>query len=341
MKRLKTLIRKFKNLSRSRKIIVILVAAVIIAGIAALIVNLLWKENVQQAQEPQKFYSQLTGEEVSKELSDRPILGVMIENSESARPQTGLDSAGIVFEAVTEGGITRYLALYQDDMPKEVGPVRSVRPHFVNWLYGFDASVAHVGGSYKALQLVDSLHVKTLTQFKYTEPYRRISERAAPHNVYASTKALRDLQEELKHKKAQFSDIPRSDDSPAEMPDAKNIAIDFSSPVYGVEFRYNKKANSYTRYLAGAPHIDAATGKPITVKNVIVIQVKGINSDTIKAVGNGEAWLFKDGTVQKIRWVKVSDSERIKFIDEQNNEVPLNRGDSWVAALTENRKPQY
>ena len=341
MKILSNLVKRFKRLSRRKKILVIFVTAAIIAAIAALVINLLNKDEAQQPTEPQKFYSQITGEEVSEDISNRPILGVMIENSAEARPQTGLDSAGIVFEAVTEGGITRYLALYQEDMPKEVGPVRSVRPHFVSWLYGLDASVAHVGGSYKALQLVDELHAKTLTQFKYTEPYRRISERAAPHNVYASTKALRDLQEELKHKKAQFNDIPRSDDSPAEMPDAKNIAINFSSATYAAEFRYNKKTNSYTRYLAGAPHIDAATGKPITVKNVIVIQVKGHNSDTIKAVGNGEAWLFKNGTVQKIHWVKAGDSERIKFVDDTKNEVSLNRGDSWIAALTENRKPQF
>jgi hypothetical protein len=252
-----------------------------------------------------------------------------------------LDSAGIVFEAVTEGGITRYLALYQEDMPKEIGPVRSVRPHFVSWLYGFDASIAHVGGSFNALQLVDSLGVKTLTQFTYTEPYRRISERAAPHNVYASMKALRELQQELKHDKSQFNDIPRSDDAPAEMPNAKKISLDFSSPSFAVEFRYDQSSNSYKRFLAGEPHIDAAENKQITVKNVVVIKVKGTNSDTIKAVGNGEAWLFKNGTFQKVRWEKSAHDTRIKIVDETGNEVPLNRGDTWIAALTENRKPKF
>jgi hypothetical protein len=337
---MKKLIRKFKQLSRKKKTIVIIVAAAIIAAIAALLINLLNKEE-PLPQPPQKFYSQLTGNEVSEDIANRPILGVMVENSESARPQTGLDSAGIVFEAVTEGGITRYLALYQEDMPKEIGPVRSVRPHFVGWLYGFDAAVAHVGGSFKALQMVDSLHVKTLTQFKYTEPYRRISERAAPHNVYASMKALRDLQAELKHQKGQFSDIPRSDDAPVETPDAKNISLDFSSPSFAVEFRYNKATNSYKRFLAGVPHIDTATNKQITVKNLVVIKVKGTNSDTIKTVGNGEAWVFKDGSFKKVRWEKSSHEQRIKFVDELGNEVPLNRGDTWISALTENRQPKF
>lgn len=336
---MKKLIRKFKRLSRKKKALVIFILAAILALSAAFALGLFDKE--EPPAPPQKFYSQLTGEELSKEVSNRPILAVMIENSESARPQTGMDSAGIVFEAVTEGGITRFMALYQEDTPKDIGPVRSVRPHFVSWLYGFDASIAHVGGSFKALQLVDSLRAKTMTQFTYTEPYRRVSERAAPHNVYASPKALRDLQQELEHGKSQFSDIPRSDDAPAEMPNAKKIAIDFSSPSYAVEFRYDKETNSYKRFLAVEPHIDADTNKPITVKNIVVIKVRGTNSDTIKAVGNGEAWLFKNGNVQKIRWEKSAHKERIKIVDEMGNEVPLNRGDTWIAALTENRKPQF
>jgi hypothetical protein len=334
----KKLIRKFKRLSRKKKALVILIAAVLLAAIAFLIFK---PDKEEPPAPPQKFHSQLTGAEVPEEISNRPVLAIMIENSESARPQTGLDSAGITFEAVTEGGITRFLALYQEDMPKDIGPVRSVRPHFVSWLHGFDASVAHVGGSFMALQLVDRLKAKTLTQFTYTEPYRRVAERAAPHNVYASTKALRDLQKELEHGKSQFNDIPRSDDAPAEMPDAKKIVIDFSSPSYAVEFRYDKTTNSYKRFLAGAPHIDASTNKPITVKNVVVIKVRGTNSDTIKAVGNGEAWVFKNGTFQKVRWEKSAHEERIKIVDAMGNEVPLNRGDTWIAALTENRKPEF
>lgn len=339
MKFFRRLKNRWSRLSRRQKIFFTLLIVALVALATAAVFALLAKE--EKPAEPERFYSQLTGEEVSKELSKRPILGVMIENSEEARPQTGLDSAGIVFEAVTEGGITRFLALYQDEMPKEVGPVRSVRPHFVSWLVGFDSSVAHVGGSAEALQLVEKLNAKTLTQFTYSEPYRRIADRIAPHNVYASTEKLRDLQEELKHKKAEFSEIPRSSESPAQTPAATKIVIDFSSPAFAVEFRYDKKTNSYKRFLAGEPHIDAATNKQITVKNLIVIKVNGNDSNTIKAVGKGEALIFKDGNVIKARWQKTSHSERIKLLDSTHNEIALNRGDSWIAALTPGRTPKY
>lgn len=298
------------------------------------------KDNEPPA-EPPKFYSQLTGEETSEELSSRPVLGAMIENSEEARPQTGLDNAGIVFEAVTEGGITRFLALYQEDLPEEVGPVRSVRPHFVSWLVGFDSSIAHVGGSAPALQLVDDLNAKTLTQFTYTEPYRRASDRFAPHNVYADMEKLRELQEELDHKKATFSEIPRSDDAPSEMPEATKITLDFSFPAYVAEFRYHKESNSYRRFVAGERHVDAVSKQQIAVKNLVVINVAGSDSNTIMPIGKGEALVFKNGNVQKVRWQKASHSERLQIVDEMGNEIPLNRGDTWIAALTPGKTPKY
>lgn len=280
----------------------------------------------------EKFYSQLTGNEVSKEESERPILGIMIENSEEARPQTGLDDAGIVFETVTEAGITRYLAMYQEKMPEEVGPIRSVRPYFVDWLMGFDASVAHVGGSQPALEMIDQRSAKSLNEFFNESAFYRSTEREAPHNVYARTKDLVALQKELKHRTSTVRDVPRSDGSPNAQPTATTITIDYSEPRFQVQFIYDPASNSYVRHLAGQPHIDAATGKPITVKNVIVIKMAG----GINAIGSGDAVLYKDGNVQNIRWQQKDFESRIELTDEQVNEVALNRGDSWFAVIPGN-----
>jgi hypothetical protein len=285
-----------------------------------------------------KTRSQLTGLEVETEVAERPILGIMIENSEAARPQTGLNSAGIVFETVTEGGITRYLALYQEDTPDIVGPVRSLRPHFVDWVTGFDASVAHVGGSAEALQLVEEREAKSLTQFEYPDPYYRSDDRTAPHNMYVRTDGLRGLQDELEHSRSQFDEIPRSKDKASDNPEAGEITIDFSSPTYEVEFRYQEEGNSYARFLAGQPHIDAASDEQITVKNVIVIKMPDTD---IEAIGEGEAFVFKDGGVQEVRWQKDSYDTRLKIIDNEGNEVPLNRRDSWIAVIPGDKSVSY
>lgn len=342
MKIFKKLKNKFDKLSRKQKIALALFLALLMAAGAYAISQAMKKD--PQPVENKKYYSLLTGEELSQDDSELPILAVMIENSNEARPQAGLDNAGMVFETVTEGGITRFVALYQQDLPKRLGPVRSVRPPFVSWLFGLDASVAHVGGSAEALALIDRLKAKSLTQFTYPEPYERVNDKAAPHNVYANPKKLRDLQDELKHQQSTAPQFTRSDDAPAvepEKPTAPKITLDFSSPEFAAEFRYNAESNSYDRFLAGTPHVDELTNKPINVKNVIVLKLRGTDSNSLKAVGKGEAFLFKDGKVQKINWEKPDHKSRLKLVDETGNEVSLNRGDSWVAALPQGRSPSY
>jgi hypothetical protein len=317
---------------------ILIVVVLLLAVGAGLAYALGWFDKDKQEE---KYYSQLTGEEVSREESERPLLGVMIENSREARPQTGLDSAGIVFEATTEGGITRYLALYQEDMPEEVGPVRSLRVHFLDWLMGFDASVAHVGGSERALELAESRDADSLSQFQYSEPYYRDDSRQAPHNMYARTADLRELQKELDITKSSFMTIPRSDDTPSQNPSVTEITLPFSSSLYEAQFRYGAESNSYTRYLAGEPHIDKATEQAITVKNLVVLELEADNDAQAGALGSGRAFIFKNGEVTEARWQQSVFNQRIKVTDSQGNEIPLNRGDTWYAALPNGRTPEY
>ena len=73
------------------------------------------------------YYSPLTGEVISEQTAaTKPTTAIMLENSPDARPQSGLKDAEIVYEAVAEGGITRFLAVYQQKQPETVGPVRSL-----------------------------------------------------------------------------------------------------------------------------------------------------------------------------------------------------------------------
>jgi len=109
--------------------------------------------------------SKLTGVQVDPAVNQRPTTAVMIENSTAARPQSGLDQAGVVFEAIAEGGITRFEAIYQDSQPAYLGPVRSVRPYYIQWALGFDAAIAHVGGSPEALSDIKTWNAKDLDQF--------------------------------------------------------------------------------------------------------------------------------------------------------------------------------
>ena len=321
-------------MTRKRILIIILVIALLAGGIAFAL-------RKDKADDDPSKQSQLTGLDISDEEAERPVLGVMIENSEEARPQTGLSTAGIVFEATTEGGITRYLALYQENLPEEIGPVRSLRMHYLDWAMGFDASIAHVGGSAEALDEADDRDAKSLSQFKYDEPYFRDDSRQAPHNMYVRTSDLLDLQKDLEHGKSKFEDIPRSPDAPSQSPTATSIRINYSSPPFLAEFRYDPTTNRYGRFLAGDPHADNANGQAITVKNLVVLMVEERSSPNDGATGSGDAVLFKDGLAMQARWRQSSFKNRIEILDSQGNEVPLNRGNTWFAALTEGRPLSY
>ena len=69
----------------------------------------------------------------------RRPLAVMIENHADSRPQSGLSRADVVYEAVAEGGISRFLAVFYcgaaagSAKPYDVGPVRSARTYFLDW----------------------------------------------------------------------------------------------------------------------------------------------------------------------------------------------------------------
>lgn len=81
----------------------------------------------------------------------RPLV-VMIENSPDARPHSGINKADIVYEAVAEGAVTRFMPVFYCGAQAEdvtVAPVRSVRTYFIDWAseYGETPLFSHVGGA--------------------------------------------------------------------------------------------------------------------------------------------------------------------------------------------------
>ncbi|MBC7708406.1 DUF3048 domain-containing protein, partial [Polaromonas sp.] len=142
---------------------------------------------------PTTVASSLSGLQVDPALNAKPVTAIMIENSPDSRPQSGLSQANVVFEAIAEGGITRFLALFQDTNPADVGPIRSVRPYYLQWAMGFDAPLAHVGGSPEALNDIKAWGARDLDQFFNSGAYHRINSRYAPHNVYTAVDTLSQL----------------------------------------------------------------------------------------------------------------------------------------------------
>jgi hypothetical protein len=297
------------------------------------------KAAVKVAPKPSTVASNLSGLQVDPAANQRPVTGVMIENSMDARPQSGLSQASVVFEAIAEGGITRFLALFQDTQPTDVGPIRSARPYYAQWVLGFDAGYAHVGGSPQALANIKEWGVHDLDQFANGNAYHRIDSREAPHNVYTGVETLTQLQISKGWTTSKFTGFARTKrENPAKAPTAKSVDIVISGPVYNVHYDYVAASNSYNRSEGGAPHMDAATNTQISPKVVVALVMPyGIEADgyhsTYSTLGSGQMYVFQDGTVTQGTWTKKSNAEQFTFTDAAGKPLTLNPGQTWLTVV--------
>jgi hypothetical protein len=293
-----------------------------------------------QPAEPSKvYYSALTGSAVASEAATKQVVtAVMIENSPDARPQSGLKDSGVVFEAIAEGGITRFLALYQQEKPALVGPVRSLRMYYVDWLAAFNPSVAHVGGSSAALSEIRNGSYRDIDQFFQSEAYWRATDRYAPHNVYTNFEKLDALNAKEGYLTSEFTGFNRIDSKANPTPTATTINVSISGPLYNSSYTYDAAANTYARSQAGEAHLDRESGQ-IAPRVVIVMEAPTtqVFEDTyrqqITTIGSGKATIFQDGTAQEVTWNKPSKTEQITFKDAAGSDVALARGQTWITVV--------
>lgn len=303
------------------------------------------KEN-KQAPSTALTPSPLTGVPVSSDAASRHPLAVVVENHPDARPQAGLTKADIVYEAIAEGGITRFMAIFGSQEATKVGPVRSARTFFVDWARGYNAYLAHVGGNIDALDQIKAEKVLDLDQFSYSGPYwrERVANLATEHTMYTDTTKLREQAAKNNYTTANNFNVLKFKDDPTDkttLPESQKITVDFSSNDYKVAFQYDKATNSYKRFLAGVPHTDQVDKNQINPKNVIVMTVDRkavvtrINEQgyTMTTVGTGKAKIFIDGKTIDGTWKKASKTDRELFYDESGNEVTFNRGQFWISVV--------
>ena len=352
-----------------------------LAATAAFVINKLNRPEGNTVLKPEKsavthHYSALTGRKVdNKDAVHATTTCVMIENSTAARPQSGLEDAGVIYEAIAEGGISRFLTVFQDRKPTLVGPVRSVRLHFAQWGTPYHCTFAHVGGADDALQLVRSSNdIRDADQFFNDSYYWRSKTRQAPHNMYTNfekidqynqaknytssqydgfarkTIKIKDVQKQLK-KCAKLREKATTDaTNNAEVTKkcsnlASLININLSSSVFNPSYQYNSKDNTYYRsYQNGEKHLTVnkeGQESQLHPDVVIAIAVNAINRpgteyDNFITTGEGKAHIFQNGTVQEATWVRESANDELSFKNAKGKIIKLNRGQTWITAYPAN-----
>lgn len=278
-------------------------------------------------------------------ITKRPWI-VMIDNHPNAWPQSGLDRASIVFEALAEGGITRFMAVFQDgllpDAP-EIGPVRSVRLYFVQWAMGFQGVLMHAGGSPDGLELARStdqiVNAEALALPHYA---RRIDRRSVPHNLYTSSELLRAF---VNDKDQSLPDDPEigylfDQIAPAEPIQAATISYRFTDPTFRASWTYDPETNGYLRTMSGRPHSDQISGKQLWARNVVVMETNEAlrPGDTkgrldVHTIGSGPALIFSAGQRIEATWRKEDAAAPLRFYDTEDQEIVFNVGTIWIAAI--------
>ena len=377
---LKNLKTRFNSLPKKKKIAVAAgggLAFLVVVGIIAYatISYLRWnhdpggryrstKEVAVEVGEPRDFESLINGVLYTQSQADifmeRRPLAIMVNNHVQARPQFGLSEADLIYEAVAEGGITRFLAFYHAQDSDKVGPVRSARIYYLDWAAEFNAWYAHWGGAY--MDDDDKLHQDDLS-YQFTchpdaDSYAKINRIGLPsldqmwlgntaywrdnargvaseHTGFTSTQKLLNeapnrFPEEQWQDFEAFETWLFKDPPSREATEGTLGSFEFKFwegyTDYDVRWEYDPATNEYVRYQGGEKQLDAADDRELRAKNVIVQFTDqsffGDKKGHLKyeTVGVGKARVFLDGKIIDAEWNKPAIRGRTRYFEAETGE---------------------
>ena len=281
---------------------------------------------------------------------------VMIDNSADAGSPHGLQQARVVYETVTEAGITRYMALFQNSNAEKIGPVRSARDYYVPWVGEWNADYVHSGGSPKALRDIRTHNIKDLEEISYlgNHYFWRDDDLVGSHDLLTSSKLLREARtykklpeyEETPHRWKFYSADPEvSVDTLLYTP--KTVSVDWRiGEEYDVRFEYDASKNIYNRFMDDAPDL-SASGEQFTVRNLIIQHVpRAVVLDNegrvrLDTTGSGEMTVMRNGEKIDGTWVKSSREAQTLYYDAEGEEVVFVPGLIWIAVVPNGRAVEF
>jgi hypothetical protein len=289
----------------------------------------------------------LTGRLVTEEVAQQHPIAVMVDDHADARPQAGFNAASIVWQAPAEGGVPRYMMVFQDTIPDSVGPIRSARQYYIEWASELNAMYVHHGGSPQAkrtlMQHGNGGWVYNADGFRWEGRFVwRVTDRFAPHNVMTDGAHLRKLAKKIGADDgpidAAWSFGPEA--AAFERPTGGTIKVVY--PYETISYRYDPLNNRYVRYINGSkkPQVDVADGQVVAPKNVVILRmyfapVLNDTHDRLEArnVGKGEAWIATNGVTVKGTWRKASQTAPTLLFGPDGKPITLAVGQTFVQVI--------
>jgi hypothetical protein len=285
--------------------------------------------------------SSINGLEADEQAIDRRVVAVKIDNHPRARPQVVLNEADAVYETLVEGGLTRFIALYQTKDFDKVGPNRSGRVTDSDLIKGLDAvfQISGAQGWVKDIYRKDGVNVlydNGVSTF-------RDKSRPAPHNLFASTPKIRELADKNKWSDENPGNMFLFGDAPSSGAQATAINMKFSGHpgagwVWDGEryLRSNGRAEHQTVNPDGdREQVSADVLVALKVREFIAHNPAGSGTSlpTADTVGTGEAVVFYNGEVVGGTWTRDSDTDMFTLTNEDGTEMIIPAGRLWISLI--------
>ncbi len=272
----------------------------------------------------------------------RPI-AVMIDNEGSkVLPQGGIGSAQVIYEMIVEYGATRYMAFFWDALPELVGPVRSARHYFLDYVMEYDAIYTHIGWSHYAYHDLEEFEIDNIDGVSdATNVFWDLTREADNyHDSYTSPKRISKYIESAGYSMETELPLPlayhEQDTDLAVDATAKEVFIKYHTNS-SAGFYYDADNKNYKRTRLGDFQIDRNTSEVIRAKNIIIQYVKSeaiagdeCGRQNVYTTGRGQGLYITNGKVIEITWNKNGREAQTVYRDDNGEKIILNPGQTWI-----------
>ncbi|MFM9918866.1 DUF3048 domain-containing protein [Lacisediminihabitans sp. H27-G8] len=283
---------------------------------------------------PPTSIAPLRGTTVPAGSLDHASIAAKIDNLPSARPQVGLESTDLVYQELVEGGLTRYVAVWQSSIPALIGPVRSIRPMDPDIVSPLGGIICYSGGQQRFIDLMRKTPVYNAIhgQADTASTFFRTPTKAAPHNVLVKAPELLAQHADIPAPAQQFqyAPAPASTAATAGTPTAA-ISYAFSGVTTG-SWTWDATKAVFLRSQGTGPDLDSA-GAQLSTTNVVVMRVTVTTDQNVpktNLIGSGEAWISSGGRTVHASWTKASATDPIHLADDAGAPVLLAVGNTWI-----------